>query len=259
MILHYLLIAICMLIGVELNAMDKLNELLENPNLQKIVIQAPKVILNLAHKNNTTVINKNDIETTSQSSSQATATATNFIHLVQKTLQPLPHQMQEWASLHKKHLFTGTAVAAYVACAAILIEGNYYMNREESWGKWKHHLSVEELQHYALDNSQKQELTRHLITTILNRYFKMSAPTNHLEPLVTFMQSLHKETALINRYITLATFLQKAHVIRIFPTNSAKIAQAKAYKQRLDFIKQLFITSMASYNLNQLLRPVAAG
>lgn len=211
--------------------------------------------------NGSTTNNQTHNHATSASNSEAraqaqnTTTMKNIMSSIQENIAPLPHNLQGWATTHKLQIVVGTSLTAYALISAVLIQGNRHLGSEETWGGWKRHLSIEELHRYCLDDQKKQELTHNLIDTILNRYFKTRQPTNHIDPLVDFSNSLNQEMKIMNRYIMVACILQKSRLIKLFPTNDAKIAQAKEYRQRLQCIKQLFINSMAAYNLNQFLAP----
>lgn len=192
-------------------------------------------------------------ENTNTNVTEVHTTVKNAIDMMQKTINNIPHDVQGWFDSHKWHLAIGTPIATYALICSFLLYGNRHMHDETTWIHWKRHLSLEELNAYCLKEQQKEDLSNNLIDAILKRYFKTKDPMNHIDPLIQFTNDIEQEINFISRYIVIATVIQKSQLIKIFPTNDTKVAQAKECRQRLQFIKRLFINSMATYNLNQFL------
>lgn len=213
--------------------------------------------------NKPTTITTSKSQATSDATAVAKATAKNnntiqnIITYIQKEAPVVLTTLKTWVTTHKLPIASTAAVTIYLGMLAMIMQGNQYLTPNGMrWGHWKRHLSVKELYTAGLDEHKKQELAHHLITAILHRYFKPQQPTNYIEPFVDFMQALEQEMKIMHRYITIALCIQKLHLIKLFPTNAKKITQAKEYRQRLHYIKQLFISSMAHHKLNQLLLAV---
>ena len=95
---------------------------------------------------------------------------------------------------------------------------------------------------------------RSLVNDILQTYLNPSDPVNHIIPLIRFIQAIDNEVRYMNYYIILAKALKRSHLIKIFPTNAAKIKEAIACKERLAFVKTLFVAWTVSNNAQNFFR-----
>ena len=188
-----------------------------------------------------------------QSKSNATNTTINKIKLfVSQTIQQIktlsPHDIgrsaASWGKLHKKKIVLYSAGTSYVLISCLIIQGNIFMRKSTIWSVWKKQLSMEEL--FAIPHDQ---LGKELVHAIQQRHVNVQNPTDHITPLVQFVQAVDQEMKILNRYLILATGIRRCRLTRIFPTNNKRIEQAQELKQRLGFVKHTFISWAATDNL----------
>ena len=188
-----------------------------------------------------------------QSQSTATNTTVNTIRLFLsqkieqiKAVSPraIGQSAAHWGNIHKKQILLYSAGTGYVVAAGILIHGTLFMRKSTPWASWKKQLSMEELLGIPQD-----QLGTELIHAIQQRHVNVQNPTDHITPLVRFVQAVDREMKMLNRYILLATSIRRCRLMRIFPTNNHKIEQAQELKQRLGFVKHTFISWAATDNL----------
>ncbi len=190
---------------------------------------------------------------TAQSQSTATNTTTNRIKLyLSQTVQQIKavspraigQSAAQWGDAHKKQIIIYGAATSYIVAAGILIHGSLFMRKSPTWASWKKQLSMEELLEVPSD-----QLGKELIHAIQQRHVNVQNPTDHITPLIRFVQAVDHEMKILNRYIMLASSIRRCRLMRIFPTNNQKLEQAQELKQRLGFVKHTFISWAATDNL----------
>lgn len=201
----------------------------------------------------------NTIHTSCQSASisQSVSTATNvavnrikmfMMQQIQRLKAVSPRAMGQslfkWVILHKKRIMLYSAGVSYVLISILLIRGYLFIRRTETWASFKKHLSMEEL--LALPQDQ---LGKELIHTIQQRHVNTQNPTDHITPLVRFVQAVDQEMKCLNQYLMIATIIQRCRLMWIFPINRNILEQARELKQRLLFVKHIFISWTATDNL----------
>lgn len=205
---------------------------------------------------------ENTVHTTSQGFggiAQSTSSATNTtmnkikIHLAQtirylKTISPgaLKTSAVKWASIRKKQIILYSAGISYLFATLILIQGIIFMHKSNTWASWKKQLTLQEL----LEMPQNQ-LEKELVHAIQQRHVNAQNPTDHITPLVRFVQQVDREINMVNRYLLLAISIRRCWLMYLFPTNNRRIEQMQELKQRLAFIKHTFISWAATDNLAQ--------
>ena len=208
---------------------------------------------NLFQPGNTIHNNSQGFGGSAQSTSSATNTTVNTIRLfLSQTVQhikalssrSLGKSAAQWGNIHKKQILLYGTGTGYVVAASILIHGTLFMRKSTTWAAWKKQLSLEEILEIPQD-----QLGTELIHAIQQRHVNVQNPTDHIMPLVRFVQAVDQEIKMLNRYILLATSIRRCRLMRIFPTNNEKIEQAQELKQRLGFVKHTFISWTATDNL----------
>jgi len=188
-----------------------------------------------------------------QSKSSATNTTVNKIRLfLSQTLKQMKiistHHVKQsaaqWCALHKKKIIWSGTITSYILIAGFLVKGTIFMHKETTWAAWKKQLSMEEL--LALSQDQ---LGKELVHAIEQRHVNIKNPTDHITPLVRFIQTVDQEMKILNQYLAIAKTVRRCRLMRIFPTNNQKIERAQELKQRLLFIKHTFISWAATDNL----------
>jgi hypothetical protein len=147
-----------------------------------------------------------------------------------------------WESRYK--IAGGALLGSYSTMSLLLLMDYYTMHRTMFWARWKEQLSFEDL-----CGIPQIELSRELMLTIGKHHFNKSNPTDLAYPLITFIKEIDNEITTIKRYIMTTKIIKKLRVVWLFPTNDAKIAQANKMLERALFIKHIFLSWLADYNL----------
>lgn len=247
-----------------LNAGQRGSKEIEQPSSQNVTVQIPDNSKTVIIENKPVIAptfnNHASAESKSISSSKAYNYLANQVITMVKMIQEIKTadissclQKNLWA--YKWYILSSISTITYLGLCTFLIYGNYYLKEEKNWIKWKHHLSMQELHNYLLDEIKKRELMHNLIDAILTQYRNPKDPTNPIQPLVQFSVNIDREIQYLTFYLQLARVLSVSRLIKIFPTNETKIEQAREGKKRLEFIKQLFIAWSVQYNSQQFFQP----
>lgn len=135
----------------------------------------------------------------------------------------------------------------YASIVAALWRNYRWIMDDARWSSWKRHMSVEEMQLCT----QKQ-LEADLVTEIQRRYLNPQNPTDGITPLMKFMKDIDKEMVRITRYLRLAITIKRCRIACIFPVDDQKIERVQEKKQRLSFIKHIFVSWAAQYNFEKI-------
>jgi hypothetical protein len=228
------------------------------PSITNVYIQ-PQISPPITVNTSSNAASKAESESNSQSA--AYAFLSNKLNNVMQSIQSITtenvsHGLQKCFGTYKWHIFVIAPTTTYLTLCIFLIHVERIMNNPTNWTQWKHHLSIEELNSYCLDDKEKNQFTQDLIKDILKRHLNTTQPTNHISPLVGFILAIDRESALVTHYIRIAQLLKLSKTINIFPTNAEKLEKAKECKQRLELVKKLFLGWTATHNLEQFLRSI---
>ncbi len=237
------------------------------PTVQHVHIKVPKEganihITNEPHFNNQNQqsgsmensnlnANKNELFSVSQLYNTAQAHFSNFLQQHNIQIQQFsPRELAGNAKLYtfanKKKVAFSLFALVYGSASVSLIAGNYYLNKPSNWSFWKKHLSIEELHEYP-----QHDLQKNLREAILHRYLN-STTKSSLTSYMQFINAIDKEERLIKRYLSVAHLVKKSRLMRLFPVNDNKIKRVKEKKQRLAFIKHIFISWAAQQNFEKV-------
>jgi hypothetical protein len=139
-----------------------------------------------------------------------------------------------------------TAGTAYITVAGMLLYDYALVNDKSAWCNWKSDTSIIELY-----NKDQKILENELLRAITEHYYDAHNPTIITQPLATFLSAIDAEINTFNRYISLATTIEKIRLIKIFPTNSKKIETAQRLLERTHFIKRIFLSWLSDYALQK--------
>ena len=95
----------------------------------------------------------------------------------------------------------------------------------------------------------QKDLTHELLHTINQYYYNKEKPTDFAHPLMTFISTINTEIKICKRYLKIANIIKRLHMMRIFPVNDAKIHHVTKLLERTLFIKHLFLSWLAEYNI----------
>lgn len=146
---------------------------------------------------------------------------------------------------YRYHLAGGTVVGAYtIANLILLIDYYYHLDSAGLWAHWKQELSFEDL-----CNIPQKDLTQKLLLAINKHYYNKEKPTDFAHPLTTFIYNIDKQIKICKRYISIASTIKKLHAMPLFLVNDAKINKVTKLLERTFFIKHLFLSWLAEYNI----------
>jgi len=165
-----------------------------------------------------------------------------------KSIDPKKYQnyCQSFLNRNKYKIILFSILGSYGTLSAKIIFDNHYLNQSDIWGMWQPSLSFDQL----CEIPQKK-LGRELILEIQRRYLNQEHPTDFINPLVMFIKAADYELKRIIRYIRITTVIKHLHLLILFPTNEKIIEKAQLILQRLHFVKHIFLSWAAEYNLMQ--------
>lgn len=145
---------------------------------------------------------------------------------------------------HRYSITGGMLLGSYITTSLLLLSDYNFFCCKERWCQWKCSYNFEEL--CALP---QQQLTKALLITINKRHCNKHKPTDMNHPLITFISDINNEIYRINRYIKITLTQKTLRLIKFFPTNETKIKRAEQLLTRAHFIKHLFLSWLAEYNM----------
>lgn len=199
-----------------------------------------------AHTSTSQPIN---VHTSAHASSESQATTiTKHLQQLHAYLRPIKEGMRvpSFLNFFHKRPKLSTIVGIYSLISLWLIKTNHLMNNSDSWCQWKKEYPLTALG--ALDQSV---LTKQLLNNIQHRYLSTANPTDPITPCSRFITTLQGEQKIIQRYITLTTWLSRFWLKKIFPYNSNKVQQAKNALARLAFLHALFVDWASTQTFKQ--------
>lgn len=208
--------------------------------------------LNLNMTQNASTDNK--IATNSQSQSEANAQAAASAQAESHTtvgvklsqlLNAYHDPMQTFWHDNKFSLGASALFALYSYYCYQVICGNLYLKRTDLWSSWKNGLSFDQL--CAIP---QQSLARELVLSIQHQGLDVQKPTDFTVPLVTFLQVIEEERKALLYYQTLHSRITMVKCGILFPFNKKRYKCIEERLQRLSFVKNIFISWMAEFNLD---------
>lgn len=141
-------------------------------------------------------------------------------------------------------IIAGTLLGSYTTTSLLLIADYYTVTTRLFWGHWKEQCTFEDL----CLISQK-ELAKELMLAIGQHHYNKDNPTDLAYPLIAFIKDIDKEIDILKRYIMSTKIIKQLKIMPIFPTNDNKINRAIRLLERTLFIKHIFLSWLADYNL----------
>jgi hypothetical protein len=197
--------------------------------------------------NNATINSTISIENSVQAKIKGWFSNTFEPHLESIRAQGYGDQAKQFFLAHKKECLIGAAIGMYASCSLHLWWTARWLTQSQRWGMWKRRLSLDELHHYS-----QKTLESDLMTEIQRRYLNSKNPTDRITPLVQFIRDVDHEAAKSHRYLHLIDIISRSYLTRFFPITRKTIKQIKENKQRLRFIKHIFISWAAQYNFEKM-------
>jgi hypothetical protein len=144
---------------------------------------------------------------------------------------------------HRYKIAGGALVGSYSATSLLLIADYHHLDNM-FWAHWKQHSSFEDL--CAIP---QKELAKEVLLAIGQHHYNKTNPTDLAYPLITFIKEIDWEIGTIKRYIATTKIIKRLRLMPIFPTNENKFNQAAKMLERTFFIKHIFLSWLADYNL----------
>ena len=154
--------------------------------------------------------------------------------------------LYQWLNKNKYKIIPYSICSWYVGTWLLLLSSHYYFNQTGLWSDWQSTMSFAQL-----CVKPEQLLQQELIFDIQRRYVNQQNPTDFINPLVTFLSKINSEEKYINCYITLLNGINSLRLARLFLISEKKIKEIKLRKQQLTFVRELFLSWIAEYNINQ--------
>lgn len=146
---------------------------------------------------------------------------------------------------YRYHIAGGTVVSSYGIISMLLLVDYYHtLQNNTIWARWKPECNFE-----CLCTLPQKDLTHELLCAINKHYYNKDKPTDFAHPLTTFIYAVDAEIKICKRYIKIAKIIKRLHLIPIFPTSDNKLHQATQLLERALFIKHLFLSWLAEYNI----------
>lgn len=145
---------------------------------------------------------------------------------------------------YRYHIIGAIAIGSYSMISTMLFNDYYHMLQNTTWARWKQECSFE-----CLCTTPQKDLTHELLCAINKQYYNADKPTDFAHPLMMFIHNIETEIKRCKRYLMIANNIKRLRLITIFPTNDAKIHEVTQLLERTFFIKHLFLSWLAEYNI----------
>jgi hypothetical protein len=165
-------------------------------------------------------------------------------HITKKNYNYAKNIIKQLLWDHRYHIAGGAVASSYSATSLLLIADYHHLNNSMFWAYWKHQSTFEDL--CAIP---QKELAKELMLAIGQHHFNKDNPTDLAYPLITFIKDIDWEINTIKRYIATTKILKQLYLMPIFPTNEKKLTRATKMLERALFIKHIFLSWLADYNL----------
>ncbi len=150
---------------------------------------------------------------------------------------------------NKWKLIGSFLAAGYLYMCYSLAQGKRYLAQKDLWSSWHPDLSFEEL--LAVPQAH---LSKELLQEIQRRYTDPAAVTDLLRPLNSFLIAVEKEEEQLRSYESLYSWITYTHMDKILWPSTAPLSRIESRLQRLAYIKNVFHSWAAQYQLEHATR-----
>ncbi len=152
----------------------------------------------------------------------------------------LPEQRGIWAWIknHKLLVGAGCLAAGYAALHYYLWRLASYLNKPTCWSLWKKQCSLEELYRIKQDE---------LVESIASSLESSSSSNQPAGQVIQFVQEAEKELSYLQRYQTIARFLETWCLSALFFYDKKIVEQAQDRIQRLQFLKNTVLGWLSNF------------
>jgi uncharacterized protein YlbG (UPF0298 family) len=193
--------------------------------------------------NNNDNNNHADARSESVATAQAKAQAQVEVDISQSPWN-YDQSLEQFLSEHKIFIGLSVCAALYTYYCYQVIGGNFYLQRTDLWSSWKHELSFDQLCQIP-----QQILAHELLLLIQQQGLNTEKPTDFVVPLVVFLQAIEHERVMLVYYQDLYTRMHTFKCAWLFPFNTKRYDQIEERLRRLSFVKNVFISWVATFNI----------
>lgn len=175
-----------------------------------------------------------------------------------KTVFPSPPALltnlpyKEWQTSTRNFLFAkryslalACVLGGYIYSCYVIVQANKYLALTDTWACWRNDVPLETL--IAIPQA---ELAKELILDIQRRYSNPQNPTDFLNPLIIFIQTIDQEIAMTKKLNSVNSFITKLHLDFILPVNKKLFDSVGNKYKKLIYLKNLFLSWAAEYKIN---------
>ncbi|HMK32376.1 MAG TPA: hypothetical protein VK431_02000 [Nitrosopumilaceae archaeon] len=222
-----------------------------NNELRSPQSESPTNITNYNTYNNTE-INPSFVNTASNTT-LITVKIEEIITLINQTIKETVNKeqfnnaqkiIQQLLWNHRFTIIGGVLFGSYGVTNLLLLTDFYQLDNNLFWAHWKKNCTFE-----FLCATPQRELAKELLLAIGQHHYNENHPTDLAFPLVNFIKTIENEIITIKRYIFIAKSIKKLHLMPIFTVTETKIAKAEKLLEKVLFIKHIFLSWLAEYNL----------
>ena len=152
--------------------------------------------------------------------------------------------IQTISCIGKTKLIIAGIAFGYIALWTTIKKAVSITKNENSWGSWKKEMNFDQIL-----SMPQNELGYELMFAIHKKYLNFNKPTDSITPLVRFSQDLDNEIKKLNHFISLAKWIKRLYLQRIFPFGDDDIYKAKETINRLTYLRNIFISWSAQQKL----------
>lgn len=224
-----------------------------NPNvsLNPDIVFNPKTNITASPSTNITVSLVNIVEVATAVSTKIKMLFDGLKHqLANQDYRGMREQFKEF--LWKKRYKIGVCAfgGLYGSILAYLFfEYHFFIKSSCLWAHWKSDCTFGQLCEIS-----QQQLSKELLLAVQARAVDPKNPTNFAQPLISFMYAIDEEIKRLERYIVVANAIYRLRIGILFPTNDNKISHVKLLLERTQFIRHIFLSWLAGYNMSALKR-----
>ncbi len=167
---------------------------------------------------------------------------------------PWPSEIVKFLYAQRYFIAVGAALGVYVFMCRECAHINHYLECYDSWGAWHKEYSLE-----MLLAMPQQQIAKDLVIDIQRRYSNNANPTDFISPLISFCKTIDHEIELVNRFLSIYSFLMRTQLLSIFPLNIKRCAELGDIKKRLQYIKNVFLSWAADYKIEHNKKTINVG
>lgn len=162
-------------------------------------------------------------------------------------LEEYKNKIMSALGVSKKSLFVGSIVIGYAALLGVIIRGNHYLRKTDTWSSWRMDLTLEQLLSFP-----QRELAESLVFEVQTRYPSQHTSANFVNPLITFVKAIDEELEQISFYERFFSWLVFCKVSMVLPIDTKLIDALPNRIRRLTYLKNTLLSWSANYCIDRI-------